>query len=155
MSHGPIEPSTEGRAAQFCPWVARRGTQHEGGNDGDVAGLWPIAAASLSLSARGTGPRPPGDGAFRLDSDHDQDPWRCRGSVTHTRQEQRLDHGRDRGSCRVDVFVVGKETWLREVPRNAAMSNSTMCSIANSLPSFSRPTISWCRSTPVSLVGVL
>ena len=25
---------------------------------------------------------------------------------------QWLDHGRDRGACRVDVFVVGKETWL-------------------------------------------
>lgn len=149
MSHGPIDPSAEGRATQSCPWVARRAAQHGGGSDDVVAGIRPIKTASLSVSASGTGSRSSCYRACCVGPGHAQDPEPYCGRSTCSRQDQWFDHGRDRGARRVDIFVGGKEAWLSDGPRNAAMFTSTMSSTACSPPSFTRSTNSSCRSMRV------
>jgi retron-type reverse transcriptase len=111
-SHGPIYSLRKGSALECCIRSDRPWFQPQRGRRGVGRAVRFIAPPSLPIPAGGARTQAPGSSLRADHSHHDQGSWRRSGRASGVRANERPDHWRDGGACRLRFPHQGAPAWL-------------------------------------------
>jgi hypothetical protein len=145
MTHGPIDQSGQGSAAERCArHVAAQYSVTRGGATA-IARVRPFRAASLPVSEGSESFRPSGRSLRSYGPDHAQASGGDGTSSSGLCEKKWSDDRSDRDTCAGRVSEYSEKAWLRPAPDTGRPKFSlTIRLIVCTIRSSPKPTVFWC-----------